>query len=243
MPRITETRRDPFGVAMWAYMKGNHQAVVKVYSDIAVDDEIPVRYLFRTRSQMPTWEQLALDECRGKVLDIGAGAGSHALALQHAGLEVHAMDVSPGAVEMMKTRGVDHPLHQDIWALETSEYDTLLMMMNGIGLVGDLKGLNRFLETASMWMAPGAQILMDSSDIAYLFENDPEKLLQKNQPYYGIIHYQMSFGNATGEPFDWLYIDFPRLQKHARVFGFTAEKLAEGPHHEYLAKLTKVDRP
>lgn len=243
MPPITDPSRDPFGAAMWAYMKGEHQAVVKVYSDIAVDDEIPVRYLFRTRSQMPTWEQVALDECRGKVLDIGAGAGSHALALQHDGLEVQAMDLSPGAVELMKTRGVAQPLHQDIWKLEACEFDTLLMMMNGIGLVGDLKGLNRFLQIADRWLAPGGQILMDSSDIAYLFEQDSEKILQKNEPYYGIIHYQMSYGNATSEPFDWLYIDFPRLQKHARVFGYSAEKIAEGPHHEYLARLTKVDRP
>lgn len=239
MSIITSASRDPFGVAMWDYMKGNHQAVVKVWSDIAIDDEIPVRYLFRTRSQMPEWEQRALDECRGKVLDVGAGAGSHALALQHDGLEVDALDISPGAVEMMKTRGVNSPIHQSIWEVPDSQYDTLLMMMNGIGLVGDLKGLNKFLKEATKWLAPGGQILMDSSDIAYLFEDNPEKLRAKNQPYYGIIHYQMSFGKATGEPFDWLYIDFPRLEKHARVFGYKAEKLAEGPHYEYLARLTK----
>lgn len=239
MSIITSASRDPFGVAMWDYMKGNHQAVVKVWSDIAIDDEIPVRYLFRTRSQMPEWEQLALDECRGKVLDVGAGAGSHALALQHDGLEVDALDISPGAVEMMKTRGVASPVHQSIWEVPAAEYDTLLMMMNGIGLVGDLKGLNRFLEEASKWLAPDGQILLDSSDIAYLFEDNPEKLRAKNQPYYGIIHYQMSFGKATGDPFDWLYIDFPRLEKHARVFGYQVEKLAEGPHYEYLARLTK----
>lgn len=239
MSIITSASRDPFGVAMWDYMKGNHHAVVKVWSDIAIDDEIPVRYLFRTRSQMPEWEQLALDECRGKVLDVGAGAGSHTLALQHDGLEVDALDISPGAVEMMKTRGVTSPVHQSIWEVPEAEYDTLLMMMNGIGLVGDLKGLNRFLEEADKWLAPGGQILMDSSDIAYLFEDNPEKLQAKNQPYYGIIHYQMSFGKATGAPFNWLYIDFPRLEKHARVFGYTAEKLAEGPHYEYLARLTK----
>ena len=237
MPLITDPARDPFGEAMWDYMKGNHRAAVKVYSDIAIDDEIPVRYLFRTRSQMPPWEQIAMNHCRGRVLDIGAGAGSHALILQQEGLEVDAMDVSPGAIRMMETRGVEHPIHQSIWDLGPAEYDTLLLMMNGIGLVGDLKGLNRFLQMAPQWLAPGGQILLDSSDIAYLFEDDPGKSVQKGKPYYGIIHYQMSYGKATGEPFDWLYIDFPRLESHARVFGFTAEKLADGPHYEYLARL------
>ncbi len=237
MPPILDNAHDPFGAAMWDYVKGNHRAAVKVYSDLAIDDEIPIRYLFRTWSQMPDWEQIALDHCRGKVLDVGAGAGSHALSLQHQGLHVEAIDISPGAIEMMKTRGVEHPLHMSIWDLESADYDTILMMMNGIGLVGDLKGLNRFLQMAQNWLAPGGQIILDSSDISYLFYQPKEWLQQQKRSYHGIIHYQMAYGNVTGEPFDWLYIDYPRLQKHAQVFGYETDKLASGPHHEYLARL------
>ena len=225
---------------MWDYLKGNFQAAVKVDSDIAISDEILVRYLFRSHSQMPEWEQRALAACRGRVLDIGAGAGGHSLALQTDGLEVVAMDVSPGAVSMMEHRGVKHVLHQSIWDFPPDNFDTLLMMMNGIGLVGDLKGLNRFLQLAPQWLAPGGQILLDSSDIRYLFDDDQERIIQQHKPYYGIINYQMSYGKVTSDPFDWMYVDFARLETHARMFGFRAEKLYDGPHFEYLARLVML---
>ncbi len=224
---------------MWAYLKGNFSAAVKVVSDIAVDDEIPVRYLFRSRSFMPELEQMALDLCRGRVLDIGAGAGSHSLVLHHEGLEVTSLDISPGAVDIMRDRGLTRVEHSSLWDYTEGGFDTLLLMMNGIGVVGDLKGLNRFLMSIDQWLAPGGQILLDSSDIRYLFDEGLERSVLQHKSYHGIIQYQMSFGDVLGEPFDWLYLDFPRLEVHARVFGFHAEKLIEGPHYEYLARLRK----
>lgn len=239
MARITDPKRDPFGAAMWAYLKGNFSAAVKVVSDIAVDDEIPVRYLFRSHAFMPELEQIALDLCQGRVLDIGAGAGSHSLALQQKGLEVTSLDISPGAVEIMRDRGLSKVEHCSLWDYTEGSFDTLFMMMNGIGLVGDLMGLNRFLLSVDQWLAPGGQILLDSSDIRYLFDEGLERTILQYKPYHGIIQYQMSYGDVLGEPFDWLYIDYPRLETHARVFGFQAEKLFEGPHYEYLARLRK----
>lgn len=239
MALITDPRRDPFGAAMWDYLRGNTAAAVQVFSDIAIDDEIPVRYLFRTRSQMPDWEQAALDACQGRVLDIGAGAGGHALALQQAGHKTVAIDISPGAVEIMRLRGVQDAHHQDLWELPADRFDTILLMMNGIGVVGDLKGLNQFLTLAPKWLAPGGQILLDSSDLHYLYDDNGITGANRENGYYGIISYQMSYGKTTSEPFRWLYIDFPRLQTHARLHGFRAERLFAGPHHEYLARLTR----
>ena len=235
MPLITDPEKDPFGAAMWAWYKGRQNAVVTVYSDIAVDDIIPVRYLFRSRSNMPDWEVVALDACRGRVLDIGAGTGCHSLEIQHMNLEVVAIDISPGAVSMMKTRGVRQVEHQSFWDYKGGKFDTLFLMMNGIGLVGNLKGLNQFLQKARQILMPGGQILLDSSDIAYLFEDDID--LVPNPLYYGIIQYRMEFEKIAGNTFEWLYIDYPRLKKHAGLFGFTCEKLAEGGHFEYLARL------
>ena len=235
-PIITDAQRDPFGAGMWAWYQGSLSAVIKVYSDVAVNDFIPVQHLFRTYSQMPVWEQRALDACRGSILDIGAGAGSHSLELQNRGLEVYAMDISPGAVKMMELRGIQHILHRSIWEYEDSTFDTLLMMMNGIGLVGDLKGLNLFLQKAAKLLRPGGQILLDSSDIFYLFEE--EDSIEPHPVYYGIIQFQMSYKEVLGERFNWLYIDYERLQKHARLFGFSCEKIINGNHYEYLARLT-----
>ncbi|MEM6802987.1 MAG: class I SAM-dependent methyltransferase, partial [Bacteroidota bacterium] len=183
IPLITEAHKDPFGLAMWSYMRGNLKAKVKVYSDIAVDDNIPVSYLFRTYSQMPKWEQKAIDHCYGYILDIGAGAGSHSLELQNRGEEVKAIDISYGAVEMMKERGLKQASHISFWDLAEESFDTLLLMMNGIGLVGNLKGLNAFLEKAKTHLNAGAQIILDSSDINYLYEE--LEMRPPKDTYYG----------------------------------------------------------
>ncbi|MEZ4828452.1 MAG: class I SAM-dependent methyltransferase [Bacteroidia bacterium] len=236
---ITEASRDPFGQAIRDYFKGNLSARVRVFSDLAEEDYIPVKYLFRSYSLMPDWEKKALEACMGSVLDIGAGAGSHSLELQHMGMDVTSLDISPGAVETMRKRGLKKVVHSDLWEYKENTFDTLLMMMNGIGVVGDLKGLNRFLRLVPELLNPGGQLLVDSSDIAYLFEG--ENTAPPHPVYYGIISYQMAYGKALGDTFEWLYIDFPRLSRHARAHGFQCELVVNGPHFEYLARLTPIE--
>jgi SAM-dependent methyltransferase len=237
--RIELAERDPLGEALLAYQRGQKKAVIQVYSDIAIDDVIPVRYMFRVFDEMPAWEQIALRSCQGRVLDIGAGAGGHALWLEAQGHEVVAMDVSPGAVAAMQARGVKQPLHADIQGWQPGErFDTLLLMMNGIGLVGDLHGLHDFLVEARSWLHPGGQILLDSSDLRYLYEAEQVSLPLPDGRYHGIVHYQMTFGAVQGESFAWLYLDCPKLTRQAAHAGWTCECIAQGPHHEYLARLT-----
>lgn len=233
---ITEKKKDPFGAAMWAYFKGDLQATVKVYSDIAVDDDIPVGYLFRSYSQMPPWEQKAVDLCRGRILDVGAGAGSHSLELQNRGEDTTAIDISPGAVEIMEARGINQLAHASIWEYTDERFDTILLMMNGVGLVGNLKGLNAFLKQAKNMLNQGGQILLDSSDIKYLYED--LEISPPNDIYYGLIEYQMVFGASVGEKFSWLYLDYPRLIRHCKLQGLSCEILHEGPHFEYLARIS-----
>jgi hypothetical protein len=154
------------------------------------------------------------------------------------------MDISPGAVEVMRQRGVLHPLHASIWEYEGPPVDTLLLLMNGIGLVGTLKGLNQFLEQAHQWLKPGGQILLDSSDLIYLFEHtevSPHDNWQGDK-YHGIITYQMTYGAVQSAPFEWLYLSYSKLSKHARQFGYRCELLTEGPHFEYVACLTPAQK-
>ncbi|RMG56212.1 MAG: class I SAM-dependent methyltransferase [Bacteroidetes bacterium] len=238
---VLDPRHDPLGQAALAYVRGDRQATIAVRSDLALDDILPADYLFRPLKGMPAWERQALQACRGRVADIGAGVGSHALALQAQGLPVTALDISPGAVEVMQARGVLEARLQSVWDWEPGPvYDTLLLMMNGIGLVGDLRGLNRFLERAQAWLAPGGQILLDSSDIRYLYDEADVTLPLPTDRYYGIVRYQMSFKQYVGEPFDWLYVDRVRLHKHATHFGYRMEVLETGGHYEYLARLRRA---
>lgn len=230
---------DPIGVAALAFLDGSLDAEITVESNLTEDDVIPVAYLFRTEEAMPELELLALDACRGKVLDVGAGAGCHTLALQQRGVDVTALDMSAKAVEAMQRQGVKQVLHRDIFGLQDTGYDTLLLLMNGIGITGTLQGLERFLEHARKLLKPGGQILLESADILYMFEEeDGSVLLDLNAGYYGEIKYNMKYGAQESGWFNWLFIDASNLGDYANQHGFELEVMYEGEAGNYLASLT-----
>lgn len=232
-------KNDPIGIAIKDYLHGKKQGAITVASNIADDDSIPVDYLFRQQEEMPELETLALEACQGHVLDIGAGAGCHSLILQERGLPVTALDVSEGAVEAMRERGISQVVHADVLTLKDQKYDTLLMLMNGIGIVGDLFGLYRFLVHAKTILNPGGQILLESSDILYMYEQeDGSALLDLNAGYYGEVEYNMHYKSHESGKFKWLFIDPALLEQYAEEHGFTMEVLYEGENGNYLAKLT-----
>ncbi len=235
---ITDPLKDPLGQAVLDYQLGIRGEEIRVYSDMAEDDIIPVERLFRGWGDMPAWEQTALNTCEGKVLDIGAGAGTHAYILQLMGLEVTAIDISPGAVEVMKQRRIKHACHQDFFTMKPEAYHTLLLMMNGVGMVGTIAGLSTFLERAKDFLSQNGQIIMDSSDLIYLFEDEEEALAQEK--YYGEVTYSMEYREAKGDSFDWLFLDAETLMEFSQMHGYTCRLLYEGPHYEYLAKLTLI---
>ncbi|OUJ72716.1 class I SAM-dependent methyltransferase [Hymenobacter crusticola] len=232
---------DPLGQALLAYQHGDKRATVTVHSSVTEDDNLPASYLFRTLWEMPELERTALEECRGRILDAGAGAGSHALELQGRGFEVKAIDVSPGAVAVMQARGVREVARHDIFDAPASaeHFDTILMLMNGLGLVGTLEGLEKFLIHARGLLAPGGQILATSSDISYLYEDEEGALvLNLNGPYYGEVDYTMTYKDETGPSFPWLFADPTILQDYAEAAGYEVEFVDEDDQQQYLARLT-----
>ncbi|GGF14148.1 class I SAM-dependent methyltransferase [Hymenobacter cavernae] len=232
---------DPLGQALLAYQHGDRHAFVTVHSSVTEDDQLPASYLYRTLWEMPELERTALEECRGRILDAGAGAGAHALELQSRGFEVKAIDVSPGAVEVMQARGVRAVARHDIFdAPATDEhFDTILMLMNGLGLVGTVEGLEKFLMHARALLAPGGQILATSSDISYLYEDEEGALVfNLNGPYYGEVEYTMTYKDEMGPGFAWLFADPTILQDYAEAAGYEVEFLEEDDQQQYLARLT-----
>ena len=236
---LMNTDFDPIGEAADAYLAGQHNAAINVISSIAEDDEIPVSYLFRDFQQMPELEQFALETCSGKVLDIGAGVGSHALWLQENGRHVTPLEISEKACGVMKSRGVKNVVVADFRHFQPSEkFDTILLLMNGIGLAGTLEQLPAFFQKLKSWLAPGGQLLLESSDILYMYEEEDGSVsLDLNSGYYGEVEYQMAFNGQKGETFPWLFIDYGLLEDYAAESGFKAEFLFEGENGEYLARL------
>lgn len=228
---------DVIGTALCNFYYRKDDTAITVSSSITEDDVIPVTYLFRTYNEMPSIEQLALDHCKGKVLDVGAGSGCHSQVLQERGEKVAAIDLSEGAVKVMKERGIEAE-KQNFYAVEDN-YDTLLFLMNGIGIAGTLDQLPAFLNKARSILNPGGQIILDSSDIRYMFaEEDGSVWVNLNTEYYGEVTYEMSYQGLKTTPFNWLFVDFETLKKVATECGLKTELLSEGEHFDYLAKLT-----
>ena len=231
---------DPMGRAIADYHKNGKAARLRVFSPMFDEDEIPVKTLFRPLEEMPPIEQEALRLAHGAILDVGAGAGCHSLALQQMGKQVTAIDISPLAVTTMRERGVQNALEQDFFTLD-GQYDTILMLMNGIGIVGTLNRLTAFFMQADNLLAPGGEVLCDSSDICYAFEDEEGFIdLTGIDGYYGELTYRMQYKDTKGEAFPWLFIDPETLTEQARANGFDAEVIAHGGHYDYLARLTRI---
>lgn len=211
-----------------------------VDTSLSGPEPLPVSYFFRSYAEMPPWERLVLEKSTGKILDVGAGAGSHALALQEAGKNVVAVDISPGAAEVMKARGVEQAFCADIWQFNRKDFDTILFLMNGIGIAGSLDRLPALLSHAAGLLSPEGRIYVESADLVYMFEEeDGSVLLPMGDYYYGEVTYQLSYKNLRGEPFAWLFVDADNLAAIARGCGLQMDVIYRGTDNHYVAALSR----
>ncbi len=237
---------DPMGAAIFDYHKNGAPAgKLVVHSSMFEDDEIPVDGLFRSFAQMTVLEQTALRMAVGRILDVGAGSGCHCLALKEMGKNPAAIDISPLSVAVMTDKGIDARLMNLYDDKFKETFDTVLMLMNGSGIIGRLENMPAFFKKMKQILAPGGCVLMDSSDLRYLYEDEDGSFeIDLADEYYGLMDYQMEYvpfnkkASVLGKPFDWLYVDFDTLSYYAEQNGFKAELVAEGEHYDYLAKLT-----
>lgn len=232
--------RDPMGSAINDYYKNGRAAHLRVLSSMFEEDEMPIAHLFRSEQEMPQLEKRALTLVRGRVLDVGAGAGCHALALQQNGFEVKAIDVSPLSCDVMKARGIEDVECVNLFDTQLqSKFDTILLLMNGTGIAGKLSRLPLLLNRLKELMAEGAQILIDSSDLKYIYENEDGSMdIDLGGNYYGEVDYQMVYKNVKGDSFDWLYVDSTLLTASCEQCGLKCEIIEEGEHYDYLAQIT-----
>ena len=230
---------DPMGAAIHDYYHTGKAGKLIVKSTMFEDDEIPVGSLFRDFVQMPALERAALNLAQGRILDVGAGSGCHSVALKAMGKNAVAIDISPLSVAVMRERGLDA---REIDFFDQSfdeKFDTVLMLMNGTGIIGRLENMPAFFERLKSLLDAGGSVLIDSSDLKYLYEEeDGSFMIDLADEYYGLVDYQMKYKNVLGEPFDWLYVDFETLSSYAEESGFKAELVYEGEHYDYLARLT-----
>jgi SAM-dependent methyltransferase len=233
--------KDLFGKAILDYQTNNAPEDLITETSISEADEMSVAYLFRSFSEMPKIEQTALKLANGKILDVGCGAGSHSLHLQNEiQLDIKSIDISKNAIKACQLRGLKKAIVQDIMTLENEKFDTILLLMNGAGMCGKLKNIPSFLLKLKSLLNENGQILLDSSDIIYMFDEDEDggKWIPSENDYYGEVVFNIGYKGEKEKPFNWMYIDYNTLQNAAFANGLKCELILEGEHYDYLAKLS-----
>jgi len=228
---------DPIGQAILEFSENGFTENITVHSDLCDDDVMPVPYLFRTLDEMPKIEQLALDLCKGDILEVGAGTGCHSKILKHNGFNTLSIDTSKGATDYLSKEGLNSQ-NIPFLNLKGKSFDTILILMNGLGLAGKLENIGTFLTHAKSLLKNGGKIITDSTDIRYLYEDDEGGVwMNLNSQYPGEMEFQMEYKTHKSEWFPWVYIDFETLEHEAKKIGLKATKQLEDENFHYLTTL------
>lgn len=234
--------QDILGKALLDYLGGNYTEDIITETNISEEDELPLPYFFRSFSEMPPIEQKALQMAKGRILDVGCGAGSHALYLQKKNIDVLGIDISPGAVEVAKQRGLKNVQQMSLLDISSESFDpfnTILLLMNGTGIFEKLEHVAHYLQHLKSLLAPNGQILIDSSDLKYMYDaTEDGGIWIPADAYYGELQFTMCYKEMESEPFHWLYMDERIFESAALSSGFTFKVVERGEHYDYLARLT-----
>lgn len=233
---------EPFGLALLAFEAGDESAEVGILRDDGLFVSVPAAHFFRSVPEAAGLEALALDCCRGPVLDAGAGTGRHALALQQAGVDVTALDLCPAAVEIMRRRGVMDARFGDILEFDGRAYATVLLLGHSIGSVETIAGLDRFLARMREVTTPDGQVLLDTVDVRAT--DDPVHLAyhdanRRAGRYAGEIRMALEFRGLRAPYAGWLHLDGETLAERGARAGWACEPLA-AERGEALYRLSRA---
>jgi SAM-dependent methyltransferase len=223
---------------------GRPRRVAALRAD-GVEFEIETGEYFTLEGELAELDRIALEHARGRVLDVGAGAGRHALALQAKGCEVVAIDVSPTCALLCRERGVVDVRELDVMTLAGDArpddalgcFDTIFFGMQTIGVAGGIVPLGRLLAGLRGRLRPGGAVIADSSALREAWDGDESDRSASR----GEIVLETRYRRMRGDPFPWLYIAEEDLADVARAAGFGLETLGRVASGEYLVRMRVAD--
>ncbi|MDW3195328.1 MAG: class I SAM-dependent methyltransferase [Cytophagales bacterium] len=225
---------SPFVESLMDYVECDTSYPLILHNTYGEPEEMSVEVFFREQDDLSDIEKMALHSCRGEILDLGAGAGALSLILQDMGKSVTALESDGGCSQLMQALGVKSVIHDDFWK-HTGQYDTVLAMMNGLGLAGTLDRVPKFLEKCLRLLKPDGQLIFDSSDISYLYAGEAE---DKAFDYYGEVRYRYEYKGQTDDWFDWVYVDQDTLFSICKQLKLNFEILHTDEYQQYLGRIS-----
>jgi SAM-dependent methyltransferase len=230
---------NPFARALCDFHSGSSDASFVIRRDDGFEQRVSAAAFFKI-GNYPPLESRALEECYGKILDIGSAAGRHSLELVRRGLDVTSLDILPEVKGIMNDRGLSEIVIADVFQFHGARFDTLLMLMNGIGITGNSVGLIQFLQHAHDLIVPGGQILCDSIDVGVT--EDPRHIAYREHNLalgrsLGQQTFTMEHDSEDSIRFDWLHIDFQSLSDACEITGWTPTLLSEMEDGHYVCRL------
>lgn len=225
--------KDIFGQALLDFYRHTAKTPLLLHNEYGEPDTISLENFFSKDDRFSDLETFALSQVKGKILDVGAASGRHSFYLQKHGYDITAMDISASCCTIIKETGVKKIVNADIYDYENVKHDTILMLMNGIGIARSIAGLKKLLLHLKSLVSPSGFLLFDSSDVTYLYEGNP----LPDEKYFGQLTFHYEYKNEMSNRFNWLYVDQDRLMEVAYSSGWHCHIIFEDETDAYLARL------
>lgn len=221
-------KKDIIGNALLDYLNGNPNAELILHSHMKINnnhivngkDRIQVSGFYNEINNLMEVDKQILNQCYGKVLDIGAGAGSHSLILMNKGIDVYSLDISPGAVEVMKRRGLKKVYCNDIKKIKITQFDTLIFAGNNHGLFGSIQELEEFFLNTADLLKPNGQILIASPYIKIPINNHD---IGRFCTQYIELNMKLEYKGVVSKAFKWFMVEPDYLINYFKKYGWTIE--------------------
>jgi len=239
--------QDAFGHELYDYLKseGRSPALEIIERDDGYIDASggPVIY-FSEYKKWPSHQKQAMRYARGRVLDIGSGAGRHSLYLQAKGLDVTGMDNSPLAIEVCKLRGLKKTVVTSLNQINSNLgiFDTVLMMGNNFGLFGSFEGARRLLKKLGRITSEKGRIIAETLDVYKTDNPDHLSYHERNRRkgrMGGQIRIRARYKKYATPWFDYLMVSKQEMENILEGTDWHINKLIESGGPVYIAIIDK----